>query len=166
VNDMSCSATTGIVTTTATATVALNLRLVPNQQPQRIRNLVESHIQQQGFYIVHSEPSDEELRNNPKVVQLDWRGEGSSGLRTSMDGEMAQRLIALMQELTPDLILTPSMGGGLPLNDFDERMDTPIIVLPLANHDNNQHGENENLRLQNFWDAMTVYGVILANFGQ
>ena len=150
----------------STATVALNLRLVPNQQPQRIRNLVESHIQQQGFYIVHSEPSDEELRNNPKVVQLDWRGEGSSGLRTSMDGEMAQRLIALMQELTPDLILTPSMGGGLPLNDFDERMDTPIIVLPLANHDNNQHGENENLRLQNFWDAMTVYGVILANFGQ
>ena len=86
-------------------------------------------------------------------------------MRTSMNGEMAQRMIALLQEITPDLILTPSMGGGLPLNYFDDRMDTPIIVLPLANHDNNQHGENENLRLQNLWDAMSVYGVVLANFG-
>jgi acetylornithine deacetylase/succinyl-diaminopimelate desuccinylase-like protein len=44
-------------------------------------------------------------------------------------------------------------------------MQTPIIVLPLANHDNNQHAENENLRLQNLWDAMTVYGAVLAKFG-
>jgi acetylornithine deacetylase/succinyl-diaminopimelate desuccinylase-like protein len=149
----------------STATVSLNLRLVPNQQPERIRQLIEAHTIAEGFHIVHEDPIEEILRNNPKVVKLDWRGGGSSGLRTSMNGEMAQRLIALMQEITPDLILTPSMGGGLPLNDFDDRMDTPIIVLPLANHDNNQHGENENLRLQNLWDAMSVYGVILANFG-
>ena len=149
----------------STATVSLNLRLVPNQQPERIRDLIEAHVEGEGFYIVHEDPTEEMLRNNAKVAKLDWRGRGSSGLRTSMNGEMAQRLIALMREITPNLILTPSMGGGLPLNAFDDRMDTPIIVLPLANHDNNQHGENENLRLQNLWDAMTVYGVVLANFG-
>ena len=148
-----------------TATVSLDLRLVPNQDPERIRNLVEAHVRNEGFTVVFEDPTEAELRNNEKVARLDWRGGGSSGLRTSMDGEMPRRLIGLMQEITPDLILTPSMGGGLPLNDFDNRMDTPIIVLPLANHDNNQHGENENLRLQNLWDAMTVYGVVLANFG-
>ena len=58
--------------------------------------------------------------------------------------------------LTPELILTPTMGGLL-LNAFANRMETPIIVL-LLNRDNNQHGENENLRLQNLWDAMMVYG--------
>jgi acetylornithine deacetylase/succinyl-diaminopimelate desuccinylase-like protein len=79
---------------------------------------------------------------------------------------MAQRLIQIIEEMTPNLILTPSMGGGLPLTAFADRMDTPIIVLPLANHDNNQHGENENLRLQNLWDAMAVYGVVLATFGR
>jgi acetylornithine deacetylase/succinyl-diaminopimelate desuccinylase-like protein len=68
--------------------------------------------------------------------------------------------------LAPELIQTPTMGGGLPLNAFANRMDTPIIVLPLANHDNNQHGENENLRLQNLWDAMAVYGVVLSKFGE
>lgn len=148
------------------ATVSLNLRLVPNQQAQNVEDLIEAHISGQGFYIVYEEPDNEVLRNNPKVVKLDWRGEGSTGLRTSMDGEMARRMIAIMQEIAPDLILTPGMGGSLPLNDFDDRMDTLIIVLPLANHDNNQHGENENLRLQNLWDAMTVYGVILAKFGE
>lgn len=146
-------------------TVSLNLRLVPNQQPERIRRIIEDHVEGEGLFIVHEDPTDEILRNNEKVVKLDWRGGGSNGLRTSMDGPMAQRLIALMQEMTPDLILTPTMGGGLPLNAFANRMDTPIIVLPLANHDNNQHGENENLRLQNLWDAMAVYGVVLARFG-
>ncbi len=149
----------------STATVSLDLRLVPNQQPERVRELIEAHVASEGFHIVYEDPSQETLRNNAKVAKLDWRGEGSPGLRTSMNGEMAQRMIGLMQEITPDLILTPSMGGGLPLSDFDDRMDTPIIVLPLANHDNNQHGENENLRLQNLWDAMSVYAVVLANFG-
>ena len=148
------------------ATVSLNLRLVPNQRTEEVEDLIEAHIARQGYHIVYAEPDNEILRNNSKVLRLDWRGEGSTGLRTSMDGEMARRMIVLMQELAPDLILTPGMGGSLPLNDFDDRMDTPIIVLPLANHDNNQHGENENLRLQNFWDAMTVYGVILAKFGE
>ncbi len=71
-----------------------------------------------------------------------------------------------MREISPDLIVTPTMGGGLPLNAFDTRLGTPIIVLPLANHDNNQHAENENIRLQNLWDAMAIYGSILATFGQ
>ena len=90
---------------------------------------------------------------------------GFIGLGT-MGGPMARRLIAIMRELNPDLILTPSMGGTLPLNDFSDRLDTPIIVLPLANHDNNQHGRNENIRLQNLWDAMTVYGAVIAQMGE
>lgn len=150
----------------SSSTVSLNLRLVPNQRPERIRQIIENHITGEGYFIVYEDPTDDILRANSKVVKLDWRGGGSPGLRTSMDGPMAQRLIRVMRELTPELILTPTMGGGLPLNAFANRMETPIIVLPLANHDNNQHGENENLRLQNLWDAMMVYGVVLTQLGR
>lgn len=149
----------------SSATVALNLRLVANQQPETVEALIEAHIRQQGFHIVYEDPTDEILRNNEKVIKLDWRGRGGLGIRTPMDGVMPQRLAQLLQSVIPELILTPSMGGGLPLQAFTTRMDMPIIVLPLANHDNNQHAENENLRLQNMWDAMSIYGVILANFG-
>lgn len=150
----------------SSSTVSLNLRLVPNQRPERIRQIIENHITKEGYSIIYEDPTDDILRANPKVVKLDWRGGGSPGLRTSMDGPMAQRLINVMRELTPELILTPTMGGGLPLNAFASRIETPIIVLPLANHDNNQHGENENLRLQNLWDAIMVYGVVLTQLGR
>lgn len=78
---------------------------------------------------------------------------------------MSQRLTRLMRLIAPDLIVTPNMGGSLPLHEFSSRLTAPIIILPLANHDNNQHAENENIRLQNIWDAMTVYGAVLASFG-
>ena len=147
------------------ATASLNLRMVPNQQPERLRKLIEAHVKKQGYAITHEAPTPELLRAHPGIVRLDWHGEGNAGLRTAMDGEMARRLISVMRELRPDLILTPGMGGTLPLNDFADRMDTPIIILPLANHDNNQHGRNENIRLQNLWDAMAVYGAVLARIG-
>ena len=78
---------------------------------------------------------------------------------------MSLRLTDLMRKIAPDLIVTPTMGGSLPLHEFGSRLDAPIIILPLANHDNNQHAENENIRLKNIWDAMQVYGAVLGNFG-
>ena len=46
---------------------------------------------------------------------------------------------------------------------IDEVIGAPILILPVANHDNNQHGKNENLRLQNLWDAIEIYAAILTN---
>jgi acetylornithine deacetylase/succinyl-diaminopimelate desuccinylase-like protein len=87
-------------------------------------------------------------------------------LRTPLDDPMAARLTRLMRRIAPDLIVTPSMGGSLPLHEFGSRLSAPIVILPLANHDNNQHAENENIRLQNLWDAMRIYGAVLAAFGE
>lgn len=150
----------------STATVSINLRLVPDQQPDRVRELIEAHVAKQGFHIVYEIPTDDVLRNNAKVAKLDWRGAGGPGLRTPLEHPMSQRLIRLMRRISPELIVSPTMGGGLPLHAFDTKLGTPIIVLPLANHDNNQHAENENIRLQNIWDAMVIYGSILATFGE
>lgn len=147
----------------ARATVALDLRLVPNQTPEGVRELLERHITSEGFHIVYEEPSVDVLRSHAKVARLDWRG-GYPALRTRMDEPAATRLIELMRTIAPDLILTPTMGGSLPLYRFAERLSAPIVILPLANHDNNQHAENENIRLQNFWDAIPVFGTILAAY--
>ena len=147
------------------ATVSLNLRLVPNQTPERVRELIEAHVNRQGFHIVYEDPSNEILRQHEKVAKLEWRGAGNPGLRTSLDHPASLRLVQLMRRVSPNLIVTPSMGGGLPLYEFESKLGTPIIVLPLANHDNNQHAENENIRLQNLWDAMSIYGAVLATFG-
>ena len=150
----------------SSATVSLNLRLVPGQQPKRVREQIEAHVAGQGFHIVYEDPAEEVLRNYEKVAKLEWRGAGYPALRTALDDPASLRLTSLMRLIVPDLIVTPTMGGSLPLHEFGSRLSAPIIILPLANHDNNQHAENENIRLQNIWDAMSVYGAFLATYGQ
>ena len=58
-------------------------------------------------------------------------------------------LCATMEGAEPPVVL-PTMGGSLPLNDLAQALDMPLISLPLANHDDNQHAPNENLRLGHF----------------
>jgi acetylornithine deacetylase/succinyl-diaminopimelate desuccinylase-like protein len=46
---------------------------------------------------------------------------------------------------------------------FQQPGDTPVIGLPIANHDDNQHAADENLRLQNLWDAIELYAALFAD---
>jgi len=42
---------------------------------------------------------------------------------------------------------------------------TPVVGVPIANHDNNQHAANENLRVQNLWDGIEVYAGLMGRLG-
>ena len=55
------------------------------------------------------------------------------------------------------LVLVPSLGGSLPLYLFNEILGAPVVIVPIANHDDNQHAPDENLRIANLW-----YGIDLA----
>ena len=36
-----------------------------------------------------------------------------------------------------------------------------VITVPVANYDNNQHAENENMRVDYLWDAMETYAALM-----
>ena len=55
----------------------------------------------------------------------------------------------------------PNMGAGLPINVIDRVLGSPIVIVPIANHDNNQHTHNENLRLQNLWDGIETIAALM-----
>ena len=150
----------------STATTSLDLRLVPGQMPAHVRELIEAHLAKQGFHIVHDAPDATTLRSHSKVARLDWDANSYPAYRTPLDNPVALRMTKLMRLIRPDLIVTPTSGGSLPLYDFASRLDAAIISLPLANHDDNQHAENENIRLQNVWDAIAVYAAVLATYGE
>ncbi|HEY8020759.1 MAG TPA: peptidase M20, partial [Thermoanaerobaculia bacterium] len=57
----------------------------------------------------------------------------------------------------------PTLGGSIPMYLFQQPGDTPVIGLPIANHDDNQHAADENLRLQNLWDAIELYAALFAD---
>jgi acetylornithine deacetylase/succinyl-diaminopimelate desuccinylase-like protein len=62
-------------------------------------------------------------------------------------------------------VLLPTGGGSLPLYVFAEVLQVPIVTLPIANHDDNQHAVDENLRIQNLRDGIAIYAEVLAGLG-
>ena len=82
--------------------------------------------------------------------------------RTSMDLPIAQQIIKAVQSTTADqVVLMPSVGGSLPLFVFERELKAKTITVPVANHDNNQHAENENIRLKNLWNGIETFAAIM-----
>ncbi|WP_439102613.1 M20/M25/M40 family metallo-hydrolase [Congregibacter sp.] len=148
------------------ARASLDLRLVPAQTIDHVKKTIEAHFEEQGFYVTHEEPTDEVLRNHPGVIKVDWTG-GYPAYRSDLDGEAARKLTAILTEYdgSPPL-LSPTLGGSLPIHLFDQALDMPIVLLPIANHDNNQHGRDENMRIGNLFSAIGVYAAVLQEFGR
>ncbi len=145
------------------AEASIGLRLVPAQTPGYLHDVIEKHIEAQGFFIIHDEPTAEQRQQHKRLVRLDWSSSGGyPAYRASFDNPLAMRISALLDELSDHtLIQTPTMGGSLPLYIVEDVLKTPILILPTANHDDNQHGANENLRLQNLWDAIEIFATVL-----
>jgi hypothetical protein len=53
------------------------------------------------------------------------------------------------------------MGGSVPIDFFIQALGMPALSVPVVNFDNNQHSDNENLRLQNLWEAVVSLTAIL-----
>ncbi len=150
-----------------TATVSLNLRLAPGQSPDSVRTTLTQYFENEGLAVYEREPTKEE-RAKGKAVYADWRPGGYRAFRSKLDSPEAKRLTTILNAIDgKETLLTPTMGGSLPIYLFDDTFpNMPIILMPIANHDNNQHGRNENLRIKNLWDAIDIYAAILDRFGK
>jgi acetylornithine deacetylase/succinyl-diaminopimelate desuccinylase-like protein len=147
------------------ATAAFDFRLVPDQTPERLRALVEAHLRAQGYHVVTAEPDSATRRQFPRIARLDWGG-GYAAERTPLDAPVSRAVVAALQPaIAEPLILVPSLGGSLPLHDIEAVVHVPLVTLPVVNHDNNQHASNENVRLQNFRDAIEIFAVLMARLG-
>jgi acetylornithine deacetylase/succinyl-diaminopimelate desuccinylase-like protein len=148
------------------AFASFDIRLVPDQDPARVREAVERHIAAQGWHILHAAPDSATRARHPKIARLDWEG-GYPAQRAPMDGAFGQALLAALGDGAPTpLLAVPTLGGSLPSYLFTEILGVPVATLPIANHDNNQHAANENLRLQNLWDGIEAYAGLLVGLGR
>ncbi len=60
------------------------------------------------------------------------------------------------------VVALPTFGGSVPLHQFNEILGTPVVMLPIANYDNNQHAANENLKIDNLFYGVDLLAMILA----
>ena len=52
-------------------------------------------------------------------------------------------------------------GPPQPSAEAERPLGATTIMVPIANHDDNQHTFNENLRLQNLWDGIELMAALL-----
>lgn len=146
---------------TTSAACVLDLRLVAGNDFKKQQQLVIEHIKAQGYYVIDHEPTDEERSVYPKIAKVILSG-GYNAQKTQMDLPIAQKVIAAVQSTTDEqVVLMPTLGGSLPLFLFDKYLKATTITVPIANHDNNQHAENENIRLLNFRNGIEVFAALM-----
>jgi acetylornithine deacetylase/succinyl-diaminopimelate desuccinylase-like protein len=142
----------------ATATAALGIRLVKGNEPDHMRELVEAHIRRQGYHIVREDPDMETRLAYPKIAKVTGGG-GYPAARSPMDLPILQEVVAAARRAAGEreVVLSPGSGGSLPLYLFTEELQKPILMVPIANHDDLQHAPDENLRVWNLWYGMDLY---------
>lgn len=145
-----------------TATAALDLRLVKGNDHKRQTQRLIDHIKKQGYYVVDRDPTDAERLQYPLIARVNSRAGGYNAERTRMDLPISIAVIEAVQSTTKDkIVLLPTSGGSLPLSIITENLRTVTMTVPIANYDNNQHAENENIRLQNLWDGIETMAALM-----
>jgi len=142
------------------ATASLDIRVVKGIDYRVAIERVKEHIRAQGYYVTDRDPDDAMRRRYPRIAKVTVR-DGDNSVRTSMDLEVSQMVIRAVEAARGPVVKAPLLGGTLPLQVFDEVLHRPVIVVPIANHDNNQHSHNENIRLQNLWDGIEIMAALL-----
>ncbi|MFL6788710.1 MAG: M20/M25/M40 family metallo-hydrolase [Sphingomicrobium sp.] len=140
------------------ATASLDLRLVKGNDFKRQVDKLVRHIQSQGFTVLDREPTIDERRRYRKIATV-LVGAGYNAERTSLDEPLAKSVAASLKPFGAAVL--PSLGGSLPLYIFHDTLGAPTVTVSLANYDNNQHAEDENLRLGNLWRAIDVAAAIM-----
>jgi acetylornithine deacetylase/succinyl-diaminopimelate desuccinylase-like protein len=149
-----------IIPTTATA--VLDLRLVKGNDHQRQVARLVDHIRKEGFLVLDREPTNEERQKHSLIAKVSSRPGGYNAERTRMDLPIAMSVIAAVESTsTEPVVKLPTSGGSLPLSVITERIKTVTISVPIVNFDNNQHAENENVRIQNLWDGIETMAVLM-----
>jgi acetylornithine deacetylase/succinyl-diaminopimelate desuccinylase-like protein len=145
-----------------TASAVLDLRLVKGNDHRRQVQLLIGHVRKQGFHVVDHDPTDDERKQYPMIAKVIARAGGYNAERTRMDLPVSVAVIAAVQSTsTQPIVKLPTAGGSLPLSIITDRLRTVTITVPIANYDNNQHAENENIRLQNLWDGIETMAAVM-----
>ena len=143
------------------ATVAMDIRLVPESDPDKLIATVRRHITNQGYHIVDHEPTKEERMKYPKILFF-YNSGATLPFRTDTESPMGLWLKEIVKkEFQEDPVEVRIMGGTVPIAAFINELNVPAVIVPMVNADNNQHSPNENMRIGHMEYAMQLFEAIM-----
>jgi acetylornithine deacetylase/succinyl-diaminopimelate desuccinylase-like protein len=141
----------------AIAVAEIDIRLVPESDPDRLNDLVREYIKDQGYYIIDRDPTEEERQSQPMILKFE-SARTTMPFRTEVNSEIGNWLYnSLGSGMGAEPVRIRIMGGTVPIAPFINALEVPAVIIPLVNPDNNQHGPNENLRIWNFTNGIQMF---------
>ena len=134
----------------AVAMVKVSMRLVPDQDPERIQDLFEQHVRSLA----------------PPTVQVKiTRMQGGKPWVASLDHPgLVAAAKAIKQGFGKDPVFQRE-GGSIPVvATFDEQLNIPSVLMGIGLPDENAHAPNEKLDLENFYGGIKSSAYFLEEF--
>ena len=128
----------------------IDVRLVLESDPIRLHNLIKSHIQELGYYVIDRRPTKDERLKHDKIVtfvsSFDY-----DAFRTDIESEIGKWLVkSLKKTFGIEPVKKRTSGGSVPISPFVNTLGIPAVTVPTVNQDNNQHSPNENIKIENY----------------
>jgi acetylornithine deacetylase/succinyl-diaminopimelate desuccinylase-like protein len=155
----------GVIPGDATAEIAM--RLVPETKPGVMQDRVIAHIRKQGYFITESDPDLAMLAAHPRIAKVTRgrrgpAGDASGAWRTDPKSPQGLFVSGALRAVYGDRVLElRTLGGSVPATGFIDTLKVPVVGVSLANYDDNQHTDDENLRLGNLWDGIETLAAIM-----
>jgi acetylornithine deacetylase/succinyl-diaminopimelate desuccinylase-like protein len=133
----------------ASASVKMDMRLVPDQDPDDIFRKLVKHVKRHA--------GDVEVK----------RMSTTPPSRTSLDSPYAGPIAQAVEDATGiKPVIYPSLGATLPDYVFTRVLGVPSIIVPYANIDESNHAPNENIKVENFVRGIKCAAAVLESLSR
>jgi acetylornithine deacetylase/succinyl-diaminopimelate desuccinylase-like protein len=146
-----------------TAVAEIDVRLVPETDPNRLLDLMRRHIEGFGYTIVSGrDPTNDERMRHPRLIRFDAEI-AYAAFRTDFAAPIGRWLAAGMERVLGHApIMERTSGGSIPIAPFVSTLGLPAVSVGTVNPDNNQHSPNENLRVFDFLQGIRIMAGVLS----
>jgi len=133
------------------ASVKMDIRLVPKQDPDDIHRKLRAHLNAHGF-------GDIDITMSHGTIQPS---------RTPIDHPAVTVIEESVRAVYgADPVVFPNIGGSGPNYIFTETLGKPCIVVPHATYDQNNHAPNESMDLEGFFKGIRTGMAIIQNLAR
>jgi acetylornithine deacetylase/succinyl-diaminopimelate desuccinylase-like protein len=140
----------------------MDIRLVKETRPDDLVEKLRAHVRAQGYHLVDGDPTDSERAMYAKIASITVSETSTSAFRTSpLDPQVRRIADGIRNAFGAAPVQLRTLGGTVPIAPFIDALGFPAVLVPTVNFDNNQHEENENLRLGHLFQAIEIVAAIL-----
>ena len=133
----------------AEATAKLDFRLIPDQDPEEVRQLLRKHLDRHGF---------------EKVEILE--GEGEKPARSDPSSAVGRVMIETVREMYGEPVLWPFMPATGPMHPVVADLGVPTVLpVGVGRPDNRIHAPNENIHAADYINAVRLMCRVWERFG-